>query len=307
MKEWHPTKNLPLQPSEIGRGSEKNVWWKCRNGHEWQAVIYGRANGNGCPFCSGRRVNKENCLRNAFPKIAAQWHPTKNGNLTPENTVKGSHERVWWKDPKCGHEWQAYICTRTSQNNQCPYCQHSLLSPTHNLLFCNPSVAKQWHPTKNGKLTPDKITPLANTVVWWKCRNGHEWKTRVSHISRGSSGCPYCSKIPLKDGTFFSSLTEAFWYLQFKKLGYRFLHNKTYNSKAKDKMGKRRYDFYFPDFNFYIEVTSFNKEWKKWKAYREKIAFKQNYVRKQLGGSFAFFQYVLKEKDKKLVEQHIKR
>lgn len=32
--------------------SNKKVWWKCKNGHEWQAIISNRTNKNqGCPFC----------------------------------------------------------------------------------------------------------------------------------------------------------------------------------------------------------------------------------------------------------------
>ena len=51
--DWHPIKNGDLQPSYVTCGNNKKVWWKCKNGHEWEAVISDRARGNGCPFCSG--------------------------------------------------------------------------------------------------------------------------------------------------------------------------------------------------------------------------------------------------------------
>jgi hypothetical protein len=51
-KEWHPTRNLPLLPTDVTRGSDKLVWWKCNQGHEWQAIISSRAGGNGCPTCA---------------------------------------------------------------------------------------------------------------------------------------------------------------------------------------------------------------------------------------------------------------
>tara|TARA_S200000501_G_C20729800_1_gene702293 strand:+ start:805 stop:1005 length:201 start_codon:yes stop_codon:yes gene_type:complete len=38
-KEWHPTKNLDLNPNKISHGSNKKVWWKCKKNHEWQADI----------------------------------------------------------------------------------------------------------------------------------------------------------------------------------------------------------------------------------------------------------------------------
>ena len=39
--------------------SDKKVWWKCKNGHEWQAMIGNRHRGNGCPYCSGRYAIKD--------------------------------------------------------------------------------------------------------------------------------------------------------------------------------------------------------------------------------------------------------
>ncbi|MCI6567534.1 MAG: zinc-ribbon domain-containing protein [Dysosmobacter sp.] len=30
------------------------VWWQCERGHEWQAVIFSRVQGAGCPVCAGR-------------------------------------------------------------------------------------------------------------------------------------------------------------------------------------------------------------------------------------------------------------
>ncbi|MCH7599227.1 MAG: zinc-ribbon domain-containing protein [Myxococcales bacterium] len=38
-----------------------------------------------------------NSLRSLFPKLAQEWHPTKNGELTPSDVVAGSHSKAWWK------------------------------------------------------------------------------------------------------------------------------------------------------------------------------------------------------------------
>ena len=53
MKEWHPTKNKPLNPRELRISFEKEVWWICETGHEWQASIERRLKGDGCPSCIG--------------------------------------------------------------------------------------------------------------------------------------------------------------------------------------------------------------------------------------------------------------
>lgn len=33
-KEWHPTKNIDILPTQISAGSNKKVWWLCEKGHE---------------------------------------------------------------------------------------------------------------------------------------------------------------------------------------------------------------------------------------------------------------------------------
>ena len=53
--EWNYEKNGDLMPQNFTASSGKKVWWKCKNGHEWQATIHNRNKGTGCPYCSGRR------------------------------------------------------------------------------------------------------------------------------------------------------------------------------------------------------------------------------------------------------------
>ena len=54
-KEWNYDKNGELTPYQFSAGAVKKVWWICTKGHEWQAKIYSRMQGKGCPYCSKRR------------------------------------------------------------------------------------------------------------------------------------------------------------------------------------------------------------------------------------------------------------
>lgn len=57
-KEWHPTKNGELNPSDVTYGQGKKVWWICPYGHEYQATILHRSSGTNCPICnSGRQTS----------------------------------------------------------------------------------------------------------------------------------------------------------------------------------------------------------------------------------------------------------
>jgi hypothetical protein len=73
--EWHPTKNIGLNPSNISPGSGKRVWWLCRFcSHDWKATIDNRNGKNrGCPKCNAGNSSSfhEQCvlfyLRKVFP------------------------------------------------------------------------------------------------------------------------------------------------------------------------------------------------------------------------------------------------
>ena len=122
--QWDMEKNAPLRPSEVTPGCNKTVFWRCQLGHSYRAEISIRTGKqSGCPYCAGRRVLAGfNDLQTLHPEVAAQWHPSLNGDLKPTDVTRGSDRKVWWQ---CawGHEWQAYIYSRTGTSpTGCPYC-----------------------------------------------------------------------------------------------------------------------------------------------------------------------------------------
>lgn len=121
-KEWNYEKNDELTPTDVTSNSGQKVWWKCDKGHEWQAKVYHRNNGSGCPYCSGRNAIKgENDLQTVNPNLAKEWNYEKNNGLTPVEVMPNSGKKVWWKC-KEGHEWQATIGSR-NKGSSCPICR----------------------------------------------------------------------------------------------------------------------------------------------------------------------------------------
>jgi len=188
--EWHPIRNGNLKPRDVTPGSEMKVWWMCSSGHEWEATVNHRSNGRDCPCCAGKMVCDDNCLQTLNPELAKEWHPTKNGSMTPRDVVPFSHKKAWWICSK-GHPWEAIIANR-SKGRGCPVCAGKVVSDDNCLQTIYPALAKEWHPTKNGNLTPRTVTTGTHKKVWWICTKGHEWQAVVSDRSRGR-GCPYCS------------------------------------------------------------------------------------------------------------------
>lgn len=191
-RQWHPSRNGDLTPMQVACNSDKKVWWQCGRGHSWQALIGDRHRGNGCPYCSGRRVvSGVNDLATTHPALVTQWNHEKNGDLTPSDTSAGSNQKVWWRC-KLGHSWKAAISNRAKGRN-CPYCAGKKVLPGYNdLASQSPDLAAQWHPDKNYGLLPESVTTRSGKRVWWLCERGHAWQATVANRTAGV-GCPFCA------------------------------------------------------------------------------------------------------------------
>jgi hypothetical protein len=194
VEEWHPTKNGELKPEQLLPGSGKKVWWLCKLGHEWCTDVYRRSYGGQCPYCRGMHASKDYNLARVKPQLAAQWHPNKNGHLTPSQVTPGSDRKVWWKCEK-GHEWETAVYNRKTYG--CPECSRIKSKGKRKkitLREARADLVEEWHPVKNGELTPDDVTYGSRKNVWWICELGHEWRQLVKVRSLGQQ-CPYCSGI----------------------------------------------------------------------------------------------------------------
>lgn len=191
-KEWHPTKNKPLTPEKVIGAGSKKYWWICFDdpSHSWEASVTSRTRKDGsyrgCPIC------RKTPLSITHPEIAAQWHPSKNPTLKPQDFIAGSPQRVWWKCEKGpDHEWETKIVGRLRTG--CPYCDGKKLSITNSLEARFPAIAQEWHPTKNGELKPSTVFGGGKKKYWWKCEKGadHEWEASIQKRAAGQ-GCSIC-------------------------------------------------------------------------------------------------------------------
>lgn len=192
-REWHPTKNGKILPSQITPGSSKKYWWLCDEGHDWQASP-GKRRSQGCPYCSNNSLWVGfNDLASREPHLAKQWNSAKNVGKSAKDVKAVSPSKAWWL---CdfGHEWEASISARVSGNG-CPVCANKVIHPGENdLATKNPQVAKEWHPTKNGKQKASEIAPGAKTLAFWLCPLGHEYQVQVAaRTGSRAAGCPYCA------------------------------------------------------------------------------------------------------------------
>lgn len=184
--QWHPSLNGDLKPQDVTYGSKKKVWWRRSYddpntgkhfNFDWQASPNARVCGNGCPFLVGKAVFAGyNDLESKYPDVASQWHPTKNGGVLPSDVSYASNKRYWWKevyeDPTLGRfefEWQAKVVNRTLLGEKCPFPGNDKVWVGYNDLQTRfPEIAAEWHPTKNGRITPQDVVYGSPKNVWWK-------------------------------------------------------------------------------------------------------------------------------------------
>lgn len=201
IREWNIEKNGDLTPHDVTTGSNRKVWWICNRGHEWLAVVGSRVRGNGCPYCSNQLVLKGyNDLCTTHPELINEWDWDKN-ILDPSQVLAGSKRMAWWKC-SLGHSYDMRISTRSSQKCGCPYCSipaKRVLKGFNDLQTRYPELAKEWHPSKNGELTPDSVLCGSARKVWWIGICGHEFNQSIANRVHGGN-CPYCSHQKLLKG-----------------------------------------------------------------------------------------------------------
>ena len=190
--QWDYEKNGGLTPNDVTAGSSKQVWWKCKCGHEWKAALYSRKAGCGCPRCAGNvLIPGINDLKTAKPDLLSEWDYEKNLQILPEQVAAFSAKKAWWKCP-LGHSWNTSISSRSSGKG-CPFCGGRKALPGFNDLASSfPKLVLEWSIEDNAPLTPEQITASSHRKVWWKCILGHRWRASPANRTRGT-GCPVCA------------------------------------------------------------------------------------------------------------------
>ena len=154
----------------------------------------------------------ESTLAEECPDLAAQWHPTKNEDLTPADVTCGSDRRVWWLCTigQCGHDhaWEARIDSRDHSKRGCPICAGK--TPC-NEPWCNSlkalhplTVELQWDYERNMRLKPpvrpESLLPRSNKLVFWRCdlhSPPHRWTAAPDKRFRKHrpTECPKCARL----------------------------------------------------------------------------------------------------------------
>jgi hypothetical protein len=195
--EWDEGRNSK-KTNEISAGSPIKFWWVCQYGHEWEASpsnrTRGRNGGTSCPVCTNRVVGEGyNDLATTHPELAEQWHPSKNGELRPEQTIFARRDPCWWI---CllDHAWSLPPRMRMRGKNVsgCPFCTNQrLLTGFNDIQSRRPDLAKVWDFDKN-LVSPSEVLAGTKSTYWWKCPNSHSFQSSVLARAASINNCPEC-------------------------------------------------------------------------------------------------------------------
>lgn len=207
---WDYQKNSSsISPASITPKSGRKYWWLCSLGHSYEATAAHRTEGRGCPYCVGKKLlTGFNDLASKRPELVPLWSP-KN-NVHPSLVLNGTSRLFAW-NCSFGHEWVAAPIWVKG----CSVCANQvLLTGFNDLATVNPSLAEEWHPTKNKALTADGVLAGSGKHYWWLCSNGHAWRTSPNNRLR--TGCPRCSL-----GGYDQSKPGILYFLRHPELGAR--------------------------------------------------------------------------------------
>lgn len=190
VQEWDHDKNSK-EPTEINYGSSKKAFWKCSQGHSWQAHINSRRNGHGCPYCSGNRaITGVNDFSTTYPELAQEWDHERN-ELSPSSITRSSGYDAHWLC-ELGHSWKAKVNNRVLGSG-CPYCTgRKVLTGFNDITTTHPDVAVLWDKEKNGDHRPEDYSKGSHYNAWWVCPEGHSWENTVTKVISSNGSCPIC-------------------------------------------------------------------------------------------------------------------
>ena len=180
-----------------------------------------------------RRYKNKPMMLDKAPHLLKEWDFSKNKKLDPKLITYGSFRKIFWrcsKDPD--HRWSTNVYHRVVKKTGCPYCKNLLPSKTNNLKVLFPKIASEWDRSKNNK-NPENFLAKSNKYAWWKCKNNHSFRSKISNRVLLKRNCPYCfGRYPSKENNLLIKFPEKAKLFDIKK-------NKITPDKVSPNSGKK--------------------------------------------------------------------
>lgn len=217
VNEWHPTKNGNLQPEDVTLGSNKKVWFLCKEcGNEWKTRVTDRVTKNvGCIVCGrskrGDNIRKTKTTitlwskREEFPRLIKEYSPD---NIIPvEEVAWKSHKHCLWKCSTCKHTWSTAPLARILGNQGCPSCARqnrgeSIRKAKIKITLWDKRQDFPWLVNEYSLENPILVNNIsyrsAKLCIWICSKCHHKWATSPDRRIGRNYGCPKCKRSSLE-------------------------------------------------------------------------------------------------------------
>lgn len=131
---------------------------------------------------------------------AQYWHPTLNGDITPNDISIYDKRKFWFVCIICLHVFEQYICTVTKKKNPswCQYCSGRKLCDNmdcnmcRKLSFLSSSKIGEWCYLTNN-VSPRMVFKSTATKYNFNCSNcPHRYSKAPNSIETTNGACPHC-------------------------------------------------------------------------------------------------------------------
>jgi hypothetical protein len=246
--------SLRLAENQDYTGSKCRLFFYCSVCNEdepFDAVWNLIQQGQGCPYCWGRKIGKKNSLMAIYPEISEDWDYEKNFPDTPETVAPQSNSYRFWIGKDCGHKWRSAVSNRTGRGQGCPICgkvKASISKSKFHANKCsiedhNPELVAEW--SDMNEKSPREYSYGSNKVVYWKCLSGFghpDFSAIIKCRTSYHSGCPKCSE----------SHGEKVARCTLEELRVNYIRQASFDDCRFDK--KLKFDFFMPDLNTLLEI-----------------------------------------------------
>ena len=168
-------------PTLFMAGTNKNLRWRCPDeGHIYECPGVRRVRGQGCPYCSNKKVLPGfNDFTTTHPDLAAECLDD------PTTFLATNSKKVRW-NCSLGHEYQMGVTVRANGGG-CQYCSNQKVLKGFNDMATNrPDLAAECLDDATA------YTAGTNHELRWRCPQGHEYRCRGADRVQGV-GCGVCA------------------------------------------------------------------------------------------------------------------
>ena len=196
---YYSSNNIkPLTELVTGQLDRKKYLWICKNHGEYEQYLSAQIRGlktkyNGCPYCAGKKVKKEESFGYVHPELVKEYSPENKENIF-EVSLNSDKEAIW--QCECGNKWTATFRTRHQGFGNCRKC-----NPYSNYENMLADVRPDLEDYYKDERSFDSYAVSSNEDTIWECENGHRFNMPVYKMTRYTSFiCPICEGIRLEQG-----------------------------------------------------------------------------------------------------------